>query len=123
VVSVKDQVSNTEFQMRFHENKLQDFLFHDKGIKRVFYSKELKVTICLDRDSNQIKFYDKDMKLTTRYLASKDKHEGRNPAILEAGYCEIYNRLGLVHDDMTITIMNIRPFLNADSDFYLNSVN
>jgi hypothetical protein len=63
------------------------------------------------------------MKLMSRYLASKDKHEGRNPAILEAGYCEIYNRLGLVHDDMTITIMNIRPFLNADSDFYLNPAN
>lgn len=87
VVSVKDQISNTEFQMRFHENKLQDFLFHDKGIKRVFYSKELRLTICLDRESNQIKFYDREMKLFTRFLASKDKHEGRNPMILEAGYC------------------------------------
>lgn len=57
--------------MRFQEHKLQDFLFHDKGIKRVFYSKELKVTICLDRETNQLKFYDKDMKLIGRFYAAK----------------------------------------------------
>lgn len=79
VVSAKEQISNTEFQMRFRENKLQDFLFHDKGIKRVFYSKELKVTICLDRVSNQLKIYDKDMKLAARFIPNKDKHEARNP--------------------------------------------
>lgn len=54
-------------------------MFHDRGIKRVAYSKEMKVTICLDRDSNQLKFYDRDMKLTGRFIPSKDKHEGRNP--------------------------------------------
>lgn len=123
VVSVKDQVNNTEFQMQFHENKLQDFLFHDKGIKRVFHHKELHITICLDRESNQVKFYDREMKLVGRYLASKDKHEGRNPGILEASYCEIYFRLGLIHDDQTITVMNCKPFLDGDSEFFLNSVN
>jgi hypothetical protein len=45
--------------MRFTENKKQDYLFHDRGIKKVYYSKDLKVTICFDRFTNQIKFYDK----------------------------------------------------------------
>ena len=73
--------------MRFTQNKKQDYLFHDKGIKTIFYVKDLKITICLDKNNHQLKIYDKDMKLTNKFSTDKDKHDSKNTSIIQMGYC------------------------------------
>ena len=39
---------DTQFEIQFTENKMQDFLMHDNGIKKITYSYDLHKYIVLD---------------------------------------------------------------------------
>ena len=69
--AMKEEEQNTEFQVRVIERKKQDYLLHDNGIKRVYYSKDLKMIFSVDEKSNSIKFYDQDMKNVNRFIPKK----------------------------------------------------
>lgn len=57
--------------MRLIERKKQDYLLHDNGIKKVYYSKDLKMIFSLDERSNSVKFYDQDMKNVAKFTPKK----------------------------------------------------
>lgn len=44
---------------------------HDNGIKRIKYSKDLKIVFSLDERSNAIKIYDSEMKNIFKFSAKK----------------------------------------------------
>lgn len=59
VVNFTDEAHHdTEFEIRFIENKMQDFLIHDNGVQKIFHSHDLQKYIVLDEGSNIIKIYD-----------------------------------------------------------------
>lgn len=47
-MTIKEEEQNTEFQVQMQERKKQDYLLHDNGIKRIKYSKDLKMVFSLD---------------------------------------------------------------------------
>ena len=46
---------------------MQDFLMHDNGVKKIYYSNDLKKYIILDEGSNIIKIYDQRMKIVSKF--------------------------------------------------------
>ena len=48
VLDFKEEEQNTEFQVRFQELKKQDYLLHDTGIKKFYYSNDQKIYFTLD---------------------------------------------------------------------------
>ena len=44
---------------------------HDNGIKRIRYSKDLRMVFSLDERDKTVKIYDHDMKHTAKYSAKK----------------------------------------------------
>lgn len=68
VVNFTDENQHdTEFQIQFTENKMQDFLMHDNGVKKILYSNDLHKYIVLDENSNIIKIYDENIKIIARF--------------------------------------------------------
>jgi hypothetical protein len=59
---------------------------HDNGIKKIYYSSDLKVVVSLDHRENMLKIYDHDMRSLTRFAGRKEMHEGRIPAIIDFDY-------------------------------------
>lgn len=49
------------------ENKIQDYLMHDNGVKKIYYSKDLKKYLILDQHSSLIKIYDLHMKIIAKF--------------------------------------------------------
>lgn len=110
--------------MRLIERKKQDYLLHDNGIKRIYYSTDLKMMFSLDERSNTIKFYDQDMKNTHKWTPKKDKHRNKFPIILDFDYSEITERLGVVLSDETLSIVHMTNLLEkSDSEFDANPLN
>ena len=68
---MKEEAQGTEFHIQFLEKKKQDYLLHDNGIKKIYYSIDLKVILSLDHRENLIKIYDQDMRSLTRLAARK----------------------------------------------------
>ena len=83
---MKEEEQNTEFQVRLIERKKQDYLLHDNGIKKVYYSKDLKMVFSVDERSNSVKFYDQDMKNISKFSPKKEKHHNRYPQIIDFDY-------------------------------------
>lgn len=77
-------------------------MLHDNGIKKIFYSNDLKIVLSLDNNENMIKIYDSDMKNINRISARKDMHNGRVPQIIDFDYSELTMRLGIIYTDKTI---------------------
>lgn len=49
VVNFTDETQlDTEFEIQFTENKMQDFLMHDNGVRKIMYSHDLKKYMVLD---------------------------------------------------------------------------
>ena len=110
-VSLKEEEQNSEFQVQFVEHKKQDCLLHDTGVKKIFYSKDLKYYLCLDEGARGLKVYDREMKIVGKFSPSKDKHGKKFPAILHFDFDELNFRLGLILTDSTLSIVNFRSFL------------
>jgi hypothetical protein len=89
LVSLKEEQQNTEFQVQLQERKKQDYLLHDNGIKRIRYSKDLRVLFSLDHRANSIRLYDADMKGLPKFAPKKEKHGNKFPLILDFDYSEI----------------------------------
>jgi hypothetical protein len=59
VVNFTDETQyDTEFEIQFSENKAQDFLIHDNGVRKILHSHDLQKYIVLDEGSSIIKIYD-----------------------------------------------------------------
>ena len=86
IISLKDEEQNTEFQVRYEEERKQDYLLHDTGVKKLFYSKDRKIYLNLDEGGQMIKIYDRDMKIATRFSPSKEKHAKKFPTIVDFDY-------------------------------------
>lgn len=108
---MKEEEQNTEFQVRLTERKKQDYLLHDNGIKRIYYSNDLKMMMSLDERSNMIKMYDQDMKNVNKFSPKKEKHHNKFPIILDFDYSEITERLGMVLSDDTLTTVSLTSLL------------
>jgi hypothetical protein len=65
---------------------MQDYLMHDNGVKKIYYSKDLKKYLVLDQNSSIIKIYDLNMKIITKFEPNKDKHNKKHPIILNFDY-------------------------------------
>ena len=111
LVMMKEEEQNTEFQVQILQKKKQDYLMHDNGIKRIKYSKDLKIVFSLDERSNAIKIYDSEMKNIFKFSAKKQKHGNKFPWIVDFDYSEISSRLGLLFSDETISTIHIPNLL------------
>lgn len=40
--------TNTQFKIEFEESKIQDFLLHFCGVKKLIFCKNLNIYLCLD---------------------------------------------------------------------------
>lgn len=112
LVTIKEEEQNTEFQVQMQERKKQDYLLHDNGIKRIKYSKDLKMVFSLDERANSIKIYDHEMKNVSKFSPKKERHGNKFPHIHDFDYSEIATRLGVVLSDDTISTIHIPNLLS-----------
>ena len=49
LILIKEEDQGTQFHIQFSEKKKQDYLLHDNGIKKIYYSTDLKLILSLDR--------------------------------------------------------------------------
>ena len=124
IINIKEEEQNTEFQVRYEEDRKQDYLLHDTGVKRLIYSKDLKLYLCLDEGANTLKIYDKEMKIISRFSPSKDKHGKKFPNIVNFHYNELNFRVGLILSNSTFSLINLKNFLNKNfMEFESNNAN
>lgn len=112
LVSLQEEEQNTEFQVQLRERKRQDYLMHDNGIKRLRYSKDLKLMISLDQRANTLRLYNDEMRSLPKFSPKKDKHHNKFPIILDFDYAEISGKLGLILVDDTLSVVHLSNFLN-----------
>ena len=121
---MKEEETDTEFHIQFMERKKQDYLLHDNGIKKVYYSNDLKVVLSLDNRENMVKVYDEDMRNIGRFAGRKEMHGGKIPLIVDFDYSEMTMRLGVIFADGTLESIHLSNFLNkSQSEFEAFSLN
>jgi hypothetical protein len=92
---------------------MQDFLIHDNGVKKIYFSQDLKKYIVLDNSSNIIKIYNEQMKIIARFEPNKEKHNKKRPEILTFDYNELGSKLAISLSDNTFSIINVGHYLES----------
>jgi hypothetical protein len=95
---------------------MQDFLMHDNGIKKIYFSKDLKIYLVLDNASAIIKIYDLRMKIVAKFEPNKEKHGKKRHRIINFDYNEMGSKLGISMEDKTFSIVNLNMFLSTSAE-------
>ena len=85
------------------------------GIRKIVQCKNVngaKLILVLDNKANHIKIYNEDFKCKLSFLPNKQKHNRKNPEIVDMFFTDFNNTLGLVLADKTISIVNVEAFMS-----------